>query len=287
MKNNPIDHHYVPVFYLKRWVSGSEKKLWYYQKNVNGKIVEGKVGPKSTGFEPNLNTLISKEFSGINNEEIFIIEKKLANLDSEASKVLNKMIGTGIPSLSDQEKRTWLNFVLLLFERNSDRIKTIENEGEKILKDVIDDSIEKWGNSEQWYRTYKILKESEFTYNYARIRLHDFMKDESLLNDHFIQNWIIVKTHAPFEFLTSNFPVIVEVSKKISNQISFIEMPISPKKMWICAPRDFKFGEETIKLLASTFSTRLMMVRPKYVYSLNRITDVGCLKYSKVLNAFL
>lgn len=287
MKNNPIDHHYVPVFYLKRWVSGSEKKLWYYQKNVNGKIVEGKVGPKSTGFEPNLNTLISKKFSGINNEEIFIIEKKLANLDSEASKVLNKMIGTGIPSLSDQEKRTWLNFVLLLFERNSDRIKTIENEGEKILKDVIDDSIEKWGNSEQWYRTYKILKESEFTYNYARIRLHDFMKDETLLNDHFIQNWIIVKTHAPLEFLTSNFPVIVEVSKKISNQISFIEMPISPKKMWICAPRDFKFDEETIKLLVFTFNMRLMMVRPKYVYSLNRITDVGCLKYSKALNAFL
>jgi hypothetical protein len=39
MKNNPIDHHYVPVFYLKSWTSGEDKKLWYYKK-VNDKVAD-------------------------------------------------------------------------------------------------------------------------------------------------------------------------------------------------------------------------------------------------------
>lgn len=32
MKNNPINHHYVPVFYLKSWTSGEDKKIMVLQK---------------------------------------------------------------------------------------------------------------------------------------------------------------------------------------------------------------------------------------------------------------
>jgi hypothetical protein len=256
MSNNPINHHYVPVFYLQRWASGKDKRLWYYQKNVKGNIVERRIGPKSTGYEPSLNTLKAKEFSGINSNQKYFIEHKLAALDSDASRILDKMTSKGIPSLSVREKTTWLNFVFLLIERNPQRINTIEKEGENILKDVIDDSMKKWGNHDQWNHTYEILKSSEFTYNHARIRLNDFLKDSASLSEQFIQNWLIVQTQTPFEFFTTNFPVIVEVSKNSSDEISFIEMPLSPQELWICAPSNFQFDKELIKLLVITLNIR-------------------------------
>ncbi|RLC24612.1 MAG: hypothetical protein DRH21_05185 [Deltaproteobacteria bacterium] len=286
MKNNPIDHHYVPVFYLNSWISGKDKKLWYYKK-IDEKVVGGRIAPKNTGYEPNLNTLKSKDFSGIKDDDKYIVEQKLVNLDTDASKVLKKMITNGVIGLSLEEKKTWLNFVLLLFERNPQRINTIENEGEQILQDVVNDCIEKWGKQDRWEHAYKFFKKSEFNYNYPRIRLYDFLKDTLSLNDQFVQNWQIVKTHDPFEFFTSNLPVIIEVSKSHSTSISFIEMSLSPQTLWICALPDFQFDEDLIKRLIITFNMRLLMLQPKYVYSLSPIKDIACFKYGKALDTFL
>lgn len=288
MKNISTDHHYVPKFYIKKWVSGRDKKVWYYNKNYKGDVIEGRISPKSTGFEPRLNSFKVREFSGIKNDEINLLEEKLAALDSAASKILNKMIEQGIPSLSDQEKITWLNFVLLLLERNPQRFQTIENEGYKILDEIIDDSINKWGNAAHWYRTQAILKKSEFVYNHVRIRLHNFLREQDSSDIHFINNWRILDiSNSNTYFITSDIPVVADVSHQMSSEVSYLEMPLSPTKLWIYAAPHYQFDNETIKLLFMTFNLRLLMIKPKYVYSLHSIKDTKFVKYKKALENYL
>jgi hypothetical protein len=50
--NKPHDHHFVPVFYLKRWIAAPEHKLVEYARRPHGPITPRWTGPKGTGYQP-------------------------------------------------------------------------------------------------------------------------------------------------------------------------------------------------------------------------------------------
>jgi len=53
--NEPINHHYLPVFYLKQWCGDDGKVVRYYRPYRE--VVPSTVIPDNTGYEPNLYTL--------------------------------------------------------------------------------------------------------------------------------------------------------------------------------------------------------------------------------------
>jgi len=50
--NAPIDHHFIPAFYLSQWAGQNGKLRAYTIKHH--KLINRAVGPKSTGYEPHL-----------------------------------------------------------------------------------------------------------------------------------------------------------------------------------------------------------------------------------------
>jgi hypothetical protein len=94
--------------------------MWWYRKVYNGRIVEKRISPKSTYFEPNLNSLKTSlpPFGNVTDDIINLVEEKLMRIDSDSAIILNKMLNDGITSLSQKEKNTWLQFIVLLGERN-------------------------------------------------------------------------------------------------------------------------------------------------------------------------
>jgi Protein of unknown function (DUF4238) len=53
--NQPINHHYLPVFYLKQWC-GADGKVARYYRPYRDVVASARI-PENTGYEPNLNTL--------------------------------------------------------------------------------------------------------------------------------------------------------------------------------------------------------------------------------------
>ena len=48
--SEPFDHHFVPIFYLRRWAGPDGKGAVYARKG--GRLVISRLNPRSTGFEP-------------------------------------------------------------------------------------------------------------------------------------------------------------------------------------------------------------------------------------------
>ena len=51
--NEPMRHHYVPVFYLSRW-EDSDGRICRFSRPYGAKIKVDRVAPKGTAFEPGL-----------------------------------------------------------------------------------------------------------------------------------------------------------------------------------------------------------------------------------------
>ena len=81
--NDPINHHYIPVFYLRQWCDAAGKVTRYYRPNVE--VVASLITPENTGYEPHLYTL-----DGYPADQKQWIEKHYMGpaVDDPASKVL-------------------------------------------------------------------------------------------------------------------------------------------------------------------------------------------------------
>jgi hypothetical protein len=110
--NEPIDHHYLPIFYLKQWCGPDGKVVRYYRPYR--KVVPSPVIPQNTGYEPRLNTL-----EGLPPEVRASIETDYMGpqIDQPASEALSLLLSFKLPT-TDPMKRAWARFLMSLALRN-------------------------------------------------------------------------------------------------------------------------------------------------------------------------
>jgi hypothetical protein len=53
--SHPINHHYLPVFYLRQWRNANGKVIRYHRPYKD--VVASPIAPNNTGYEPGLYTL--------------------------------------------------------------------------------------------------------------------------------------------------------------------------------------------------------------------------------------
>lgn len=132
--NEPIDHHYVPKFYLSKWC-GKDQKIHYFRW-INGKLIHNRISPKNTGFETKLYSLKHV----LPNEEQEIEKVLRDQVDTPASRVLNKMIEKGVGGLSEEEKGSFTKFLIFLRYRGPDSIAKLKSDGRDILMNSLPES---------------------------------------------------------------------------------------------------------------------------------------------------
>jgi hypothetical protein len=114
-----MKHHYVPVFYLKRWV-GLDGKICEFSRPYRD-IVPKRVHPAGTGYINDLYRLPGVEGEGAQKlEQLFF-----SPVDSWASDALAKMHDGRTSNWNVAERSAWTRFVTSLLFRNPDDVSLL------------------------------------------------------------------------------------------------------------------------------------------------------------------
>jgi Protein of unknown function (DUF4238) len=122
------NHHYVPVFYLKRWV-GKDGKLCVYVR-PHDRVKTYRKHPDATGYKEDLYAI-----SGAGDEIESHLEGRFLNsADNDAAEALD-MLETGrIASMDAHQKSAWSRFVMRLLHGNPEAVDRISAQAEEMLR---------------------------------------------------------------------------------------------------------------------------------------------------------
>lgn len=284
----PEDHHYVPQFYLNNWTSGQDKKLWCSKKVHKNKVVHSRIHPRSTAYEPDLNSLKECMVSGVQKEHINTIEERSKYHDNDASVILKKMIEKGVDDLTFKDKNIWTHFCLTLYIRTPNLLNTAEESGSEIMKEVIEEEKSKSAYPKNWEKTFKLFKNSNHCYNLSRLLIYKHMND---IGDYEKENpriWkIFTLNDTNHNFFTSTKPLISDGKHHNPDGASILEIALNPKKLLITYPKTFDMDKEFSTILLMSYNLRLIQLSPDYIYSLNKIENTKTFRYLKAIDKFL
>jgi hypothetical protein len=111
--NIPSTHHYIPVFYSKRWASDNPAQLLRFSLWPGGHFSSERKSPKGVGWQEN-----GYSFEGFSGAEAEVVETGLMKPnDDRAGKILHRLETSGVAgdwSSDDRYAWTWLIVSLLL-----------------------------------------------------------------------------------------------------------------------------------------------------------------------------
>ena len=146
--NEPINHHYLPVFYLKQWCGDDSKVVRYYRPRRE--VVFKPITPENTGYEPHL-----YRFEGFPPGLRALIETDYMGpkIDEQASKVLSLLLGQKLPA-TDLMRRAWARFLMSLALRNPQTLAALNSDmkggGTPVLPWFIEE-LSKWFHAMRWF----------------------------------------------------------------------------------------------------------------------------------------
>jgi Protein of unknown function (DUF4238) len=141
--SRPIDHHHLPVFYLRQWCGADGKVVRYHRPYKQ--VVTKPITPENTGFEPHLYSL-----EGFPPEQEAWVETDYMSpvVDEPASKAPEDLLAGDLASMDGAMKTDWTRFLMSLSLRNPEAIAQLNGEMRRTL-------IAKLVNNHAWYETYK------------------------------------------------------------------------------------------------------------------------------------
>ncbi len=230
--NEPIDHHYIPVFYLSRW-AGDDQRVCRFSRPHGKEVKAKRVVPKGTGFEPKL-----YETRGLPSERAQTMEKDfMAKLDTMAAEAL-ELLECGLPEKkwTSRPRSSWSRFLLTQMLRTPEDIAQLKSSVGQDWGKVIPELEEVYAarRSETDPPTIREYLErqnpgqtDEFAFSVAR-KLMNHSKLCQLFNN---MHWLVLdvpKDEIPL--LTSDRPIWMTAT--LVEDDAFIIMPITPRKLF-------------------------------------------------------
>ncbi|WP_209790942.1 DUF4238 domain-containing protein [Ensifer adhaerens] len=117
----PAVHHYIPIFYSKRWASGSPAMLTRYALWRPGIVAVDRKAPKGVGWEPN-----GYSFDGFTGDDAEVVETDLMKpKDGAASGVLGRLEKHGASgSWNNDDRYAWTWFIVSLLVRGPEDVQS-------------------------------------------------------------------------------------------------------------------------------------------------------------------
>ena len=253
-KNNlPKKHHYIPVFYLKRWI-GSDGRLCQFSK-PNGAVIPNRKYPSQTGFEDRLYTIKGVSDSVAQQmEELF-----LKPVDARASEALRLMEKDGNKAHWNSELRSaWTKFLHSLLLRCPEDVQSFLDIWNH---HYISDATGEWEIKYQKVR--RAIDPATYQEYMLRIPRENIdangMKTLANLIDSEVSGtkinnmlWYILDTkNAGIEFLTSDRPIVR--TNGLMRQNGHLVLAIGPRRLFIAAR-----NEETLNSILRVSQKKLI-----------------------------
>jgi hypothetical protein len=216
--NEPIIHHYLPIFYLSKWI-GPNQKLCRFSKPNSKVIVDENVSPKSTGFEPHLYNF------GETSLEIEYTQR----IDNDAANVLTQIEQKGIACLSDPSvRKAWSKYLTL-----------------QLLRVPLEVNQLKLSIKQEWHKSSQELqtKHGSNLFNVEQIDqaekdlmaevAKDLFSHRGIVNLLQDMHWGVIQINplSP-SLLTSDKPIWHTAT--LAEENAFLHLPIGPRLLFLC-----------------------------------------------------
>jgi hypothetical protein len=232
-------HHYIPEFYLRRWMPGGTKPLTVFWRPAGSpKIVAQRVYPKATGY------IDRRIVEGGADPALFQIAESefYTPADNAAATVLAKM-ETGAREFSGDERSAWTRFILSLIFRTPEAFQiTLAT----LREDVLNTSPE----MERSYRRSRepgmpatlreamkaSLEDGSIAANVVKVLVD--VNNSDKIGTHLVRMaWGTIQS-GPFvpALLTSDRPVLIY--RPLSAPDAHILVPVGPKRIFVAAQTD-------------------------------------------------
>ncbi len=227
--HSPRDHHFIPVFYLKKWAD-STGKLIEYSRPHQSKFCVKSVGPRGTGFERDLYS-----FNGLPAELAQFLEAKfLARTDELASLVHTKLLSGNTAPWTPETRSAWSRFAVNFLIRHPhpfSEIRTVAYDCWLKPDDITQKEYERLKQPddpptfEQWVEI-----QGNHLADQIRMRLIQGLLDNEPLGTKFnAMLWNVLDlSKSKFRLLTSDWPLY----RVFNGDRKMFALPISPTALF-------------------------------------------------------
>ena len=221
----PIDHHYLPEFYLRRWTRAG--KLYRYVRPIkNARIHQKKVSPAAVGYEPHLYSYTEGQSEL---ERTRLEHSYFQQIDDRAAKALVKLENMERGSAIDHVGL--VQFVISLLHRSPRRIQHLREELTKRMLDVPEFNP-------------SLPRDQNMIRDRVNDLLVDLISSDTVIPEIVGMKVFHVPVYAKRRLLTSDTPIML--SQGTRNPRAFLILPYAPDRLIIFA------HEENVALDFST-----------------------------------
>jgi hypothetical protein len=228
--NAPIDHHFIPAFFLAQWTDGSGKLVEYTIKH--DKLIAKSVGPRATGYDQHLYS-----FPELPPDAAHFLEAVFFNYaDRVAAEALrNHLSKTPVPWTVELIS-AWSRFVIALHLRHPDAMPELR----AAAKSVWD------GGSEAYQARYDAIRQPEDPATFdeylavrdpltaTKVSINMIVKvfDNDILGRHLNNmTWGVIDVdYSPYRFLLSDRAVVFA---NLNNAEGVVYLPLGPTKIFV------------------------------------------------------
>lgn len=228
--NYPIDHHFIPAFFLAQWADASDKLVEFTIKH--GKLIPKPVGPRATGYEPQLYS-----FPELPPDAAQFLEQVFFDYaDRVASDALKNHLATSPVPWTTESISAWSRFVIALNLRHPDAMPELRDAAKSI-----------WDGSGTAYQAqYEAIKKLEDPATFDEyLAAHDPLAsnkmhvnmivkvfDNEILGKHLNNmKWGVVDvSKSNCRFLLSDRPVCFA---NLTTPDGMVSLPVGPTKIFI------------------------------------------------------
>lgn len=230
MINAPIDHHFIPAFFLAQWADGSGKLIEYTIKH--GKAIAKPVGPRATGFEPHLYS-----FPDLPADAAHFLESVFFNYaDRVAADALRNHLSAAPVQWTAELTSAWSRFVIALHLRHPDAMPELRAAAKSVWE----------GSGEEYQARYEAIKKPEdpatldeylaardpLTATKVGVNMIVKVFDNEILGKHLNNmTWGVIDVgRSPYRFLLSDRAVAFA---NLTNADGSAYLPISPNRLFV------------------------------------------------------
>lgn len=272
-----VNHHYVPVFLLKGWVSRADEKLSVYKLLPSGELQHDRLGPKAVAKEAHLYSLNRTEAAPDTNIETDVLAK---DVDDPASLVHKDILEHGLKALTDKQRDDWSRFLLASLLRIPWMVAHFRSYGRQELIAQFEAMASHAGQPEAA----------------QAIQAPDF---KDVLDDHGMGTFVrALKSKKHLDWIAGAAWSVVTLSKGVDdaligdspvayfgelfeNEFALVT-PISPRHLFLCASNDHyrqRLGTMKPKDMLKATNKRLVQHAADYVYATNQTHQPLIQKY--------
>lgn len=235
--SEPINHHYLPVFYLRGWCGADGRLIRFHKPHTT--LIASPIAPRATAYEPFLYSL-----EGCPEPLRQDIEKRYfsALVDKPASLGIKVLISREKEKLTPELRTAWTRFLMAMRLRTPEMVKKISEVALRHLEDNLARDPEGYSairkahdppTAIEWMQKHS----APILENIGKLFLPGLIENEKIGNALINMKWATVDlSTSKHDLLTSDRPYIQTVG--LSDQACVIGLPLTPRLLFVATHHD-------------------------------------------------